>query len=140
LPFNPPIAFSQARAAHPILRNAAQEDLLRAQCADWPSGAAPAAFRAPVRSDVPTLLINGAYDTRAPAAYAERQAAHLTIGYRVVLRNRGHSPSPSSPCAQAAMAAFLESPRDPSPPPCTQHQHRPRFITRGGPSDRIQRL
>ena len=140
LPFNPPIAFSQARAAHPLLRGLFEDDVLRAECALWPSGTAPAAFRAPVKSDVPTLLINGAYDTRTPPAYAEHQAALLSSGYRIVLRNRGHSPSPSSPCAQAAMAAFLESPGGPSAPPCAGRQRPPRFMTRGGPSDHIERL
>jgi pimeloyl-ACP methyl ester carboxylesterase len=140
LPFNPPISFAHARATYPLLRAMFDEDVLRAQCAHWPSGTAPAAFRAPVKSDVPTLLISGAYDTRTPPAYAERQATRLTTGYRIVLRNRGHSPSPSSACAQAAMAAFLESPGVPAAPPCTQRQKPPRFMTRGGPSDHIERL
>ncbi|MEN3975233.1 alpha/beta hydrolase [Emcibacter sp. SYSU 3D8] len=140
VPFNTSAAMRQSVDAHPLLRNLEPDALLFASCASWPVGKAPDTFREPVVSNVPALLINGAYDTRTPAAYAERQAAHLTYVYRIVLPNRGHSPSPSSNCAKAAIDGFLDNPLSPAPPACLQHQRPPRFMTRGGPADRIERL
>jgi pimeloyl-ACP methyl ester carboxylesterase len=140
LPFNPPAAFAEAREKQPLLRGLDVEQAMRAQCAVWPSGTAPAAFRQPVRADVPVLLINGAYDTRTPPAFAERQAALLTGARRIVLRDRGHAPSPSSQCARRAMAAFLDDPRGPSAPPCLSAQVPPRFMIRGGPGELIERI
>jgi len=109
-------------------------------CGAWPVGKAPPAFRKTVTSDVPALLINGAYDTRTPPAFAERAATHLIYAHRIVLRNRGHSPSPGSSCAKAAIDAFLDAPLNPVPPPCLQQQKPPRFLTRGGPADHVERL
>ncbi len=140
IPFNDPAAIRKAREADPLLAGVGDEPVLMVGCRFWPAGKAPDAFRQPVVSDVPTLLINGAYDTRTPPALAERQAAHLTYGYRIVMRGRGHSPSVVSPCARAAIDAFLDAPLNPSQPPCLQTQHPPRFLTRGGPGERIQQL
>lgn len=140
LPFNDPQAFARARDTHPLLRHFDLEAPVRAQCAAWPAGVAPKEFREPVKSSAPTLLINGAYGTRTPPTYAERQLAHMNTAFRVVLRSRGHAPSTTSACAQAAMAAFLDSPRQPEPPTCLRFQRPPHFMTRGGEGDRIRRL
>lgn len=140
VPFNTEAALKTALDAHPLLRGMEPDALLRVSCTVWPVGKAPAAFRKTVSSDVPALLINGAYDTRTPPAFAEGAAAGLTRAYRIVLRNRGHSPSPVSPCAKAAIDAFLDDPASPAPPACLQDQKPTRFMTRGGPADRIQRL
>lgn len=140
VPFNTDAALKQALDAHPLLRGMEPDAILRVSCTAWPVGKAPPAFRKAVTSDVPALLINGVYDTRTPPDVAERAAAHLTYGYRIVLRNRGHSPSPVSPCAKAAIDSFLDAPTNPTPPPCLQQQKPPRFMTRGGPADHTVRL
>ncbi len=140
LPFNSETAFEKASRANPLLRAISPATAMRVQCGAWPAGKAPPAFRTAVTSDVPTLLINGAYDTRTPPAFAERAAAHLTYAYRIVLRNRGHAPSPASPCAKAAIDAFLDAPINPAPPACLQEQKPPRFMTRGGPAEHVEQL
>ena len=140
VPYNTDAALKQSLEAHPLLRGMEPDALLRVSCRAWPVGKAPPTFREAVASDVPTLLINGAYDTRTPPAFAERVAAHLIYAYRIVLRNRGHSPSPVSDCAKGAIDAFLDAPLDPAPPPCLGDQKPPRFMTRRGPEARIQRL
>ncbi len=140
LPYNTAAALTKAAADHPLLRSLEPDGLLRASCTAWPVGKAPPAFRKAVASDVPALLINGAYDTRTPPAFAERAAAHLTYGYRIVLRDRGHSPSPASACAREAIDAFLDAPLNPAPPDCLRLQKPPRFIPRKGAPARIERL
>jgi pimeloyl-ACP methyl ester carboxylesterase len=140
VPFNDPAAIRKTREANPLLAAVGDEAVLMVGCKFWPAGKAPDAFRQPVVSDVPTLMINGAYDTRTPPAFAEHQAAHLTYGYRIIMRSRGHSPSVISPCAKAAIDAFLDAPLNPTQPPCLQAQHPPHFMTRGRPEERVQRL
>jgi pimeloyl-ACP methyl ester carboxylesterase len=113
---------------------------MRVACDAWPAGKASEAFRAPVSSDVPTLFINGAYDPRTPSRYARQQAARMPAGLRIVLRAQGHAPSSGSACAKAAMGAFLDSPRSPTPPACLQYQQAPRFMSRRGPGNEIDFL
>ncbi|MGE0667323.1 MAG: alpha/beta hydrolase [Sphingomonadales bacterium] len=136
MPYNTEAALKQAVAAHPLLKNLEPEGMLRASCSAWPVGKAPAAFRKPVAGNVPALLINGAYDTKTPPAYAERVAANLTYAYRIVLRRRGHSPSVNDSCARAAIDAFLDAPLNPSAPDCIARQSPPRFPSRSGAAGR----
>ncbi|MBI1179875.1 MAG: alpha/beta fold hydrolase [Alphaproteobacteria bacterium] len=140
LPYNPENALDQARTGHPLLRGMDMTAMLRAECRAWSVGEAPRAFRQPVESDVPTLFVNGAYDTRTPPRFAERQAAHMANGIRLVLRARGHAPSRSSACAKAAMAAFLDAPRGAEPPACVRFQAPPHFLSRRGPEAAIKNL
>jgi pimeloyl-ACP methyl ester carboxylesterase len=140
VPFNTDEALKQALDEHPLLRGMEPDGLLRVSCTAWPVGKAPAGFRKAVTSDVPVMLINGAYDTRTPPAFAERGAEHLGYAYRIVLRNRGHSPSPVSACAKAAIDAFLDDPLNPAPPECLHEQKPPHFMSRRAPEDRVQRL
>ncbi|MGI9505956.1 MAG: alpha/beta hydrolase, partial [Geminicoccaceae bacterium] len=46
-------------------------------CEAWNVGVLPSSFRAPIRSDVPVLLISGELDPRTPLANAENVAKHL---------------------------------------------------------------
>lgn len=48
-------------------------------------------FRAPVRSDVPALLISGTLDGRTPPTNAEEILASLPNGHHLVIENAGHS-------------------------------------------------
>jgi hypothetical protein len=64
----------------------------------------------------------------------------MPAGLRIVLRAQGHAPSSGSACAKAAMGAFLDSPRSPTPPACLQYQQAPRFMSRRGPGNEIDFL
>lgn len=64
--------------------------LLSAQCEVWPVPKAPAAFKQPVDSDVPVLLLSGEYDPVTPPAYAERAAVTLSNARHLVAPGQGH--------------------------------------------------
>lgn len=64
--------------------------LLRAQCEVWPVPRAPAAFKQPVDSDLPVLLLSGEYDPVTPPAYAERALATLSNARHLVVPGQGH--------------------------------------------------
>jgi hypothetical protein len=69
-----------------------------------------AGFRAPVRSDVPTLLISGTLDGRTPVGNAEEVRPGLPNSTHLVLEGAGHSDPLflSSPRILEVMTAFLE--------------------------------
>jgi pimeloyl-ACP methyl ester carboxylesterase len=64
-----------------------------------------AAWRAPWRSDIETLLFSGERDPVTPASYAERVARHLPRSQEIVFRGGGHAEQTT--CKTAIMAAFL---------------------------------
>jgi pimeloyl-ACP methyl ester carboxylesterase len=68
---------------------------IRAQieaCRRWPRGVVPEGFLQPVRSDVPVLLVSGAWDPASPPRHAERAGRDLTNSRHVVLPFAGHGP------------------------------------------------
>lgn len=65
-------------------------DLMDAQCEVWPVRPAPAAFKQPVDSDLPILLLSGQYDPVTPPAYAERVLTTLSHARHLVAPGMGH--------------------------------------------------
>ena len=66
-------------------------------------------MRAPVRSDISTLILTGYFDDRTPTPYAQRIADMLGRAYLVELPDEAHDPRPS-PCHAAIVSRFLEAP------------------------------
>jgi pimeloyl-ACP methyl ester carboxylesterase len=56
----------------------------------WQVAPLPAAFRTPVRSSIPVLIVVGDLDVRTPVANAEEIAATLTRSHIVVVENAAH--------------------------------------------------
>lgn len=83
-------------------------------CAEvWKVPAAPKAFRQPVASAIPTLLISGTFDTLTSLAGAKAAAAKLTHATFIDIPGVGHFVSPQSPCAQQVIVSFLADPAAP---------------------------
>lgn len=77
-------------------------------CACWDVPDLGEEFRGPLRSDVPVLLICGAYDSRTPIANALELVPDLPNSRLIVVRNSGHDPQlfTSWESVQAAAAFF----------------------------------
>lgn len=65
-------------------------DLMLAQCEVWPTRRAPAAFKQPVDSDLPILLLSGQYDPVTPPSYADRALTTLSNARHLVAPGQGH--------------------------------------------------
>lgn len=65
-------------------------------------------FRAPVRSDVPVMLISGTLDGRTPPSNAEEVLPGLSKSTHLVVDGSGHDLYTSSPKVLEAMLAFLD--------------------------------
>ncbi|WP_043691891.1 alpha/beta hydrolase [Luteibacter sp. 9133] len=66
-------------------------EAFRAACSVWPHGQRPADFHAPLRSNVPTLLMSGEFDPVTPPRYGDEVLKGLPNGRHVVLKGQGHN-------------------------------------------------
>jgi pimeloyl-ACP methyl ester carboxylesterase len=87
-------------------------------CRYWQSGEAPAAFREPVDSAVPTLLLAGEFDPVTPPEWAELAAASLARSQLFVFPAVGHGVLDSHLCAAELVRAFLHEPTAAKVPKC----------------------
>lgn len=81
---------------------------LVASCEIWPSGTLDDNFRAPLQSDIPTLLLSGEYDPITPPAYAEQAMPGLSQSRHLVAPGQGHSVSPYG-CLPRLIAEFVDT-------------------------------
>jgi pimeloyl-ACP methyl ester carboxylesterase len=80
------------------------------ECAVWDVGRADAAIRAPVRSEIPALLLTGTLDSVTPPSQADLAAEGFPNGRVVRIAGSGHNALSSSPCAQQITLDFLNDP------------------------------
>jgi pimeloyl-ACP methyl ester carboxylesterase len=90
--------------ARPPFRRAADVD-----CEEWLPRLRDGSMPAPVRSDIPTLIVTGYFDDRAPTEHARRIAATLSRAHLVEFPDEGHDTRPSA-CHAGIVAQFLEDP------------------------------
>lgn len=110
-----PTILAEARRALPhlpadVLSLVPQVPRLVAECAEWNVGRADAEVRAPVRSDVPALLLTGTLDAVTPPSQADLAAEGFPNGRVVRITGSGHDVLNGSPCAQQITLDFLDDP------------------------------
>jgi hypothetical protein len=79
-------------------------------CAAWGAGQADAIENRAVQSDVPALVLAGAYDPISPPHWSVGSAEGLANGSAFVFPGLAHGVS-SDACAQQMMVAFLQDPQ-----------------------------
>ncbi|WP_230983115.1 alpha/beta hydrolase [Inquilinus limosus] len=77
-------------------------------CAAWPVPHSPERDAAPVTSDIPALLISGAFDPRTPPSWAAAAVKRLAHGTSLVFPGQGHGVL--NPCAKRIIGRFLDDP------------------------------
>ena len=83
-------------------------DMFFAACKAWPKGTRPADFAAPLKSNVPVLLMSGELDPVTPPEYAERVAKTLPNSKAVVLKGQGHNVMGTG-CMPKLIGKFIET-------------------------------
>jgi pimeloyl-ACP methyl ester carboxylesterase len=89
-----------------------------AVCEVWgvqPSGASEAA---PVVSDVPALVLAGAFDPITPAEWGRSATQYLTNGWFFELPGQSHGVMRTSACARDIALAFIDDPNTAPEPDC----------------------
>jgi pimeloyl-ACP methyl ester carboxylesterase len=76
----------------------------------WTTDPLPAELFAPIRSDVPTLILNGRLDHVIPGETAAQLVAGLDNGHLFVFEGVAHSPVDAGTCALEMMMAFVADP------------------------------
>jgi alpha-beta hydrolase superfamily lysophospholipase len=86
----------------------AQQGAAICEAVDVP--AAPAIENRPVASDLPTLLLAGAFDPATPAAWAHLAAETLPASQIVEFPGAGHALFLDMACARGIVQAFFSDP------------------------------
>ncbi|MEW5928856.1 MAG: alpha/beta hydrolase [Gemmatimonadota bacterium] len=83
----------------------------RAACAGWPRAPIDPAFRGPVASDAPTLILSGEWDPATPPVYGDQAARHLRNSLHVVVPSGAHGFGglENAECVQEVMNAFVRA-------------------------------
>lgn len=92
---------------------------------DWRTDAVSASFKKPVKSDVPTLLVNGRFDPVTPISNAKNVLGHLSKGQLVEFPNGSHSLMNN--CFFDLVQEFLNDPKSTVDAACAQESERIRW-------------
>jgi pimeloyl-ACP methyl ester carboxylesterase len=103
-------------------------ELDQSDCALWQRRFADSSMQAPVRSDIPTLIISGRYDARTPTEHARRIAASLTRAYVLEFPTEGHGARPVG-CHASIVREFLANPLREPDSSCIKSIPPIRFVT-----------
>jgi len=77
-------------------------------CSKWPKGSVSAAFRTPVVSNVPAMILSGGADPITPPWHAEKAAVSLSNAVQLVFKDMGHG-NLNSRCTTNLLKTFLDS-------------------------------
>ncbi len=83
-----------------------QLDALEAMCSVWPEGPIDSAFKVPLATDIPVLLLSGDADPITPPRYAELAAVDLSNARHLVGEGQGHGQITVG-CTRRLVAEFV---------------------------------
>jgi pimeloyl-ACP methyl ester carboxylesterase len=96
-----------------VLKVQPKQGRLFAACPIWNVGMAAPGLSAPIVSNVPVLILEGAFDAATAPEWIDLITADLKKSQLVAFPFTGHSVLGKSKCALSIMAAFLDSPTKP---------------------------
>ncbi len=79
-------------------------------CANYPMGEPDPSYHEPVSSSVPTLILQGEFDTRTPLENGIALAEQLDNAALVVIPQQGHEPWTANSCAGQIGQSFIQNP------------------------------
>jgi len=85
-----------------------QLEALEAICSVWPVGPIDEAFKTPLATDLPVLLLSGDVDPITPPRYADLAAVDLTNAAHLVGKQQGHGQIGVG-CTRRIVADFIDS-------------------------------
>jgi len=77
----------------------------QAACKAWPHSVAPASYREPINTQIPTMFVSGDSDGGTPLWFAEHAAPGFQNRVEVIMSNRGHTEW--APCIETLYQRFL---------------------------------
>ena len=109
-------------------------------CSYWPTGqlsqseigAKIGADSETLASDIPVLLLSGAFDPTTPVEYAQNLEGQFPNSFHFIFPATGHAQVYSDPCAFEVQVAFIADPRLRPAPDCLNRLRQPAFLALGG--------
>ena len=102
------------------------------QCENWPFAATPIEVKDPVTSDIPALILQGAYDNITPITMGRRADRELENGTYVVVPYGVHVTWTSGDnCVGQIAAAYIQDPQDELDTSCLDALQ-PQWVLPGG--------
>jgi len=98
------------------------------ECKLWNVTKSDTRVRQPVRSSIPTLVMNGEYDPITPPTWGKIVARSLSKNYYFLFPGVGHSSIGTSDCADTIVLAFLDTPTRRPNSACIQQLAAPEFV------------
>lgn len=135
LPFEDAAAALAARDALPIPALGLSDAALATElgnCTDYPMGETDPAYNEPVNSDVPTLILQGEFDTRTPPVNGRTLAEQLANATLALVPQAGHETWGAGNCAAQIGIAFITDPAQTPDLSCLE-QRREQFSLPGDP-------
>lgn len=111
----------------PSYRSLTSTDDTYVGCPEWRIGTPPPIENQPVVSEIPTLVLAGAYDPVTPPAWARLAASRLPNGFLFEFPGAGHDVLGTESCAGDLAAAFLDRPETMPTAACLGEQRGPDF-------------
>lgn len=96
-------------------------------CDIWDAGMADESWKEAVTSDIPTLILTGAFDPITPPSWAEQVHDNLSNSFLFTFPNVGHGAMLAEPCASELIFVFLEDPSTEPDSYCTDELSGPSF-------------
>src|SRR3989440_6318474 len=96
-------------------------------CQFWEMKPVPAIQKEPVRSTIPTLILQGEYDPATPPANGMLAAQTLRKSYFFLVPGVGHAVQARSTCPDDIMRTFLENPTAKPDASCLSSMQEPTF-------------
>jgi pimeloyl-ACP methyl ester carboxylesterase len=127
---DPEIVAAQA-AAYPELDGYVRHSADFPICEAWNLPAAPLLVTEPVQSDIPTLILAGAFDPVTPPEWSRATADNLSNSYYYEFPSAGHNVGTDNPCAERMLAAFLNDPTTAPDAGCMADVPGPEFVLSG---------
>ncbi|MCC6147132.1 MAG: alpha/beta fold hydrolase [Anaerolineaceae bacterium] len=98
-------------------------------CQQWDVALLSEANDQPVKSSIPTLILNGDFDPITPPAFGQAAAETLKNSYTIIFPTGGHGAAFTSDCANNIMQEFLEDPSKKPDTSCIAEKTSPEFMT-----------
>ena len=113
-------------------------------CKSWGTGGPALGENDAVVSDIPSLVIEGAYDSATPPFYGKQTAANLPNSFYFEFPNMGHVPTSSDPdgCAMQIALDFIETPGTEPNRACLNETKEVEFLVpyTGDPAVKLKRM
>ncbi|MBN2550876.1 MAG: alpha/beta fold hydrolase [Anaerolineales bacterium] len=98
-------------------------------CKMWAVEPLDASVDQPISSDIPTLLLSGAFDPITPPEFAQSVAANLSKSYSVTFPTGSHGQAMEGGCQDHLILAFLENPNQQPDTRCISGISKTEFFT-----------